>query len=192
MTSRFDEALAYASRVHRGQRRKGTDVPYVAHVLAVTALALEYGATEDEAIAALLHDAVEDGGGEARLAEIRTRFGDDVAEVVLGCSDSLAADPDDKLPWLARKQTYLAHVAHAGPSTCLVAAADKLHNVRAIARDLERLGDEVWERFEGRREGTLWYYREVAELLAERHRAPITRDLLRAVDDLLARAGEPG
>lgn len=188
MTTRFDDALVYAHRVHRDQRRKGTGIPYVAHVLGVASLVLEHGATEAEAIGALLHDAAEDGGGEARLAEIRARFGDEVAEIVLGCSDSLAEHPEDKAPWIERKRAALAHVETASASVCLVSAADKLHNVRAIGRDLETYGAEVWDRFDGRRDGTLWYYREMADTLAHRYRTAITRDLQRAVDDLLAAA----
>jgi (p)ppGpp synthase/HD superfamily hydrolase len=183
--TRFESALLYAHQVHLGQRRKGTGIPYVAHILGVTAIAMEYGATEDEAIGALLHDAAEDGGGEARLAEIRARFGDAVGDIVLGCSDSLVEHPEDKLPWRERKENYLAHVAAASDSVCLVSAADKLHNVRSIIRDLRDHGDDVWERFQGRRDGTLWYYEAVAHALLTRSRSPLTRDLQRAVEELL-------
>ncbi len=99
--------------MHSGQRRKGTGIPYIAHILGVTAIAMEYGADEDQSIGALLHDAAEDGGGEATLAEIRARFGDAVADIVLGCSDSLVEDPEDKLPWQERKENYLAHLENA-------------------------------------------------------------------------------
>jgi len=184
-TARFESAMAYAHQVHQGQRRKGTGIPYIAHVLGVAAIAMEYGAGEDEAIGALLHDAAEDGGGEATLAEIRARFGDAVADIVLGCSDSLVEDPEDKLPWQARKENYLAHLENASRSVCLVSAADKLHNVRSIIRDYREHGDEVWERFQGRRDGTLWYYETVAHTLLRRYRSPLTRDLQTAVDDLL-------
>ena len=125
-----------------GQRRKGTGIPYIAHVLGVAAIAMEYGADEDEAIGALLHDAAEDGGGEATLAEIRARFGDAVGDIVLGCSDSLVEDPEDKLPWRDRKENYLAHLENASQSVCLVSAADKLHNVRSIIRDYHEHGDD--------------------------------------------------
>ena len=185
-TARFASALAYAHDVHQGQRRKGTGIPYIAHVLGVAAIAMEYGADEDEAIAALLHDAAEDGGGEATLAEIRARFGDAVGDIVLGCSDSLVEDPEDKLPWRDRKENYLAHLENASQSVCLVSAADKLHNVRAISRDYHEHGDDIWLRFQGRREGTLWYYETVAHTLARRYHAPLTRDLQLAVDELLA------
>jgi (p)ppGpp synthase/HD superfamily hydrolase len=187
-TERFVSAMAYAHQVHQGQRRKGTGIPYIAHVLGVAAIAMEYGADEDEAIGALLHDAAEDGGGEATLAEIRARFGDAVADIVLGCSDSLVEDPEDKLPWRERKENYLAHLENASQSVCLVSAADKLHNVRAIVRDYRQHGDDVWERFQGRREGTLWYYEIVADVLMRRYRSQLTRDLQDAVDGLLALA----
>jgi (p)ppGpp synthase/HD superfamily hydrolase len=185
-TDRFASALLYAHQVHQGQRRKGTGIPYIAHILGVTAIAIEYGADEDEAIGALLHDAAEDGGGEATLAEIRARFGDAVGDIVLGCSDSLVEDPEDKLPWRERKENYLAHLENASRSVCLVSAADKLHNVRSIIRDYHEHGDEVWERFQGRRDGTLWYYETVAHTLLRRQYSQLTRDLQQAVDDLLA------
>jgi GTP pyrophosphokinase len=189
-TARFESAMAYAHQVHQDQVRKGTGIPYIGHVLGVTAIAIEYGADEDEAIGALLHDAAEDGGGEATLAEIRARFGDAVGDIVLGCSDSLVEDPEDKLPWRERKENYLAHLQNASPSVCLVSAADKLHNVRSIMRDYREHGEEVWQRFQGRRDGTLWYYETVADALIRRYRSPLTRDLQDEVDALLALAGE--
>ena len=188
-TERFASAMTYAHRIHQDQWRKGTGIPYIAHVLGVAAIAIEYGADEDEAIGALLHDAAEDGGGEATLAEIRARFGDAVGEIVLGCSDSLVEDPEDKLPWRERKENYLAHLEQASQSVCLVSAADKLHNVRAIIRDYHLHGDDVWSRFQGRRDGTLWYYETVAHVLVRRYHSQLTRDLQRAVDELLALAG---
>jgi (p)ppGpp synthase/HD superfamily hydrolase len=188
-TERFASAMAYAHNVHQGQYRKGTRIPYIAHVLGVAAIAMEYGADEDEAIGALLHDAAEDGGGEATLAEIRARFGDAVGEIVLGCSDSLVEDPEDKLPWHDRKENYLAHLENASQSVCLVSAADKLHNVRAIIRDYHQHGDEVWRRFQGGRDGTLWYYETLAHTLVRRYHSQLTRDLQQAVDELLALTG---
>jgi (p)ppGpp synthase/HD superfamily hydrolase len=185
-TARFESALVYAHQVHQNQRRKGTGIPYIAHILGVAALAMEYGASEDEAIGALLHDAAEDGGGEATLAEIRARFGDAVADIVLGCSDSLVEDPEDKLPWRERKENYLAHLEKASASVCLVSAADKLHNVRSIMRDYREHGEAIWDRFQGRRDGTLWYYETVADTLMRRYRAQLTRDLQDDVDALLA------
>ena len=177
--------MAYAYQVHNGQRRKGTGIPYIAHILGVTAIAMEYGADEDQSIAALLHDAAEDGGGEATLAEIRARFGDVVGDIVLGCSDSLVEDPEDKLPWQARKENYLAHLEGASASVCLVSAADKLHNVRSIIRDYQEHGEAIWDRFQGKRDGTLWYYETVAHTLARRYHSQLTRDLQAEVDTLL-------
>ena len=126
-----------------------------------------------------------DGGGEATLAEIRARFGDAVADIVLGCSDSLVEDPEDKLPWRERKENYLAHLQKASDSVLLVSAADKLHNVRSITRDYREHGDEIWNRFQGRRDGTLWYYETVADTLLRRSRSQLTRDLQDAVDELI-------
>ncbi len=117
-TARFEDALVYAHKVHQGQVRKSTGIPYVAHILGVAAIAMEYGATEDEAIGALLHDAAEDGGGEETLAEIRAKFEDAVADIVLGCSDSLVQNPEEKLPWRERKEGYLAHLEQRQPDRC--------------------------------------------------------------------------
>lgn len=192
MTPAFDDAFRLAHEVHGRALRKGTAIPYIAHVLGVTAIALEYGATEAEAIGALLHDTVEDGGGEARLAEIRARFGDEVGDIVLGCSDSLSEDPEQKAPWRERKEGYLRHLEHASASVCLVSAADKLHNVRAVARDVEEVGDAVWKRFAGGKAGTLWYYDTVSITLLRRWPSALARDLRREVDALLvlARSGD--
>ena len=189
-TARFASAMAYAHEVHQGQRRKGTGIPYIAHILGVTAIAMEYGANEDEAIGALLHDAAEDGGGEETLAYIRAQFGDAVADIVLGCSDSLVEDPEDKLPWLERKENYLAHLENASASVCLVSAADKLHNVRSIIRDYREHGEDIWDRFQGKRDGTLWYYETVAHTLLRRYFTQLTRDLQEAVDELQEIANE--
>lgn len=181
----FESGLRLAYRVHRGQARKGTGIPYVAHILGVAAIALEYGATEAEAIGALLHDAAEDGGGEAMLAEIRAQFGDEVADIVLGCSDSLVEDPAAKRPWIERKEDYVAHLSGASASVCLVSAADKLHNVRAILRDYRAHGEAVWPRFTGGRDGTLWYYEAVADALWRRWPSPLTHVLRKEVSELV-------
>src|SRR5919202_957739 len=151
LTRRFEEALTFAARLHSAQVRKGTTVPYVSHLLAVAAVALEHGADEDEAIAALLHDAVEDQGGAATREEIRRRFGDRVAEIVDGCTD---AETTPKPPWRERKERYVSHIASAPPSVRLVSAADKLHNARSILADLRTCGEGVWDRFRGGKEGT--------------------------------------
>ncbi len=159
LTDRFDDALAYASRIHRTQYRKGTDIPYVSHLLAVASLTLQYGGDEDQAIAALLHDAAEDQGGEERLDDIRQRFGENVAKIVADCTDSWI---EPKPPWLERKQAYIAALATKSPGSLLVSLADKTHNASAIVADLREHGDALWARFTGGRDGSLWYYRELA------------------------------
>ena len=162
-TEKFEDALLYAARVHRDQTRKGTGTPYVTHLLAVAAIVGENGGTEDEVISALLHDAPEDAGGEARLEEIRARFGKPVADIVAGCTDTYE---DLKPPWRARKEAYLDHLADAPAPVRLVSAADKLHNARSVLADYRTAGEDLWDRFNGGREGTLWYYRAVADALA--------------------------
>jgi (p)ppGpp synthase/HD superfamily hydrolase len=190
-SARFEEALVLASRLHAAQLRKGTKIPYVAHILGVAGIAIEYGADEDEAIAALLHDAVEDQGGAATLADIRRRFGDRVAGIVEGCTD---ADTVPKPPWRARKESYIAHLPGASPSVRLVSAADKLHNARAILRDYRELGERVWDRFNGGRSGTLWYYRALVEAFRQVGATPLVEELARTVDEIerLAGAGQVG
>ncbi len=163
LTDRFDTALAFAARLHRDQRRKGSNIPYVSHLLGVASIAIELGADEDQAIAALLHDAVEDQGGAPMLAEIRTRFGDRVARIVADCTDS---DVEPKPPWRARKEAYLAALAAKPADSLLVSLADKTHNARAIVDDLEIEGADVWQRFTGGRDGSLWYYRALADAFA--------------------------
>jgi GTP pyrophosphokinase len=183
LTDRFDRALLYASRAHAGQTRKGTAMPYIGHLLAVTAIALEHGADEDEAIGALLHDAVEDAGGKARLDDIRAAFGDRVARIVEGCTDT---DVTPKPPWQARKEQYVAHLeSETNRSVLLVSAADKLANTRAILGDYLESGDEVWTRFSGRRDGTLWYYRELSAIFTAKLDSPLSRDLARTVAELM-------
>lgn len=160
LTERFQSALAFATELHRHQRRKGTDIPYVSHLLGVASIVLEIGADEDQAIAALLHDAVEDRGGETCLAEIRKRFGDRVAGIVSDCTD---ADTVPKPPWRERKETYIASLAHKSKDSLLVNLADKTHNARAILDDLVVHGPALWDRFTGGRDGSLWYYEELAQ-----------------------------
>ncbi|MCB1851656.1 MAG: HD domain-containing protein [Gammaproteobacteria bacterium] len=184
LTERFIEALGFATRLHDTQLRKGSGVPYFAHPLAVASLVLEAGGTEDEAIAALLHDGPEDQGGLETLEEIRSRFGDEVARIVAECSDSFAAQ---KSPWLERKANYLRNLETASPSALLVSCADKLHNSRSIVSDYRRFGEVLWERFRGGREGTLWYYRELVQRFASRHEAPeMFAELRRTVAELEA------
>ena len=181
LSSRFEEALLFATKLHAGQLRKGTTIPYVAHLLAVTAIVLENGGNEDEAIAALLHDAIEDQGGDATRQEIRRRFGNTVVAIVDGCTDS---DVYPKPPWRARKEAYIAHLRGASPSVRLVSAADKLHNARAVLADYRTMGEALWLRFHGGREGTLWYYRAVADALHTSGRTPLIDELERVVSEL--------
>jgi (p)ppGpp synthase/HD superfamily hydrolase len=178
---KFEEALTYAARLHRDQTRKATGIPYVAHLLAVAAIVGEAGGTEDEVVAALLHDAPEDQGGETRLAEIRERFGAEVADIVAGNSDTYQ---EPKPPWRGRKEMYVAHVARAPHSVRLVSAADKLHNARSVLADLRCLGDDLWPRFNGGREGTLWYYRALVEAFRSAGSNPVVEELDRVVGEL--------
>jgi (p)ppGpp synthase/HD superfamily hydrolase len=181
LTPRFTDALSYAVQLHAGQMRKGTHIPYIAHLLAVAGIVIEQGAGEDEAIAALLHDAIEDQGGRATAAEIRRRYGETVEQIVWGCTD---AEVVPKPPWRARKEAYLAHLPQATASVRLVSAADKLHNVRSIIADYRALGEGVWARFNGGRDGTLWYYRELVTAFRAADGSPLVDELDRAVSEL--------
>jgi GTP pyrophosphokinase len=166
LTKRFDDAYLLASEHHRRQLRKGTAIPYLSHLLAVASLVLEMGGTEDEAIGALLHDMVEDGGGPAALGDIRARFGPDVARIVDANSDT---DVDPKPPWLERKAAYIAAIAHKQPDELRVSLADKLHNARAILLDYRVHGEALWARFRtGEGESVRWYYRALHEAFAAR------------------------
>lgn len=180
-SERFDDALVYAAHIHAEQRRKGSGAPYIAHLLGVTSIVIEHGGNEDEAIGALLHDAVEDQGGQRRLDEIRHLFGDEVARIVAGCSDS---DTLPKPPWRERKERYLAHLPMASRSVQLVSAADKLYNARSILDDYYALGGEVWDRFSGGRDGTLWYYRSVIRSLSRLQESALVEHLERTVAEL--------
>lgn len=181
LTLRFEEALIFATQLHAEQRRKGSDVPYIAHLLAVASIVLENGGNEDEAIAGLLHDAIEDQGGMATREEIRRRFGDTVVDIVNGCTD---ADVMPKPPWRVRKEEYIEHLRVASPSVRLVSAADKLHNARAVLGDYRELGEMLWRRFHGGREGTLWYYRSVTDALRQGGTSPLIEELERVVSEL--------
>lgn len=188
LSERFTQAVDYAREAHASQTRKGTSIPYLAHLLGVASLVLDHGGDEDQAIAALLHDTVEDQGAHHE-ALIRHQFGDRVADIVMACTDGTQEDKahattaeakrDD---WLRRKQHYLAHLAEASDDALLVSGCDKLHNARAIVTDLldPSVGSAVFDRFTGKRDGTLWYYRELARVFAER-KAPGAATLARAV-----------
>ena len=164
ISEKFEEALVYATQAHGNQMRKKTGIPFVAHILGVTAIALEYGASETEAISALLHDTVEDCGGADRFRDIREKFGDDVAGIVDGCTDAYETP---KPPWLERKRAYIEHLKDSDSSTRLVSASDKLHNTRAILAELRRHGTDVFDRFGGKKDGTLWYYRTLVTAFRE-------------------------
>ncbi len=183
-------ALAYTVELHGDQIRKRTPddpappVPYVAHLLAVAALVLEHGGDEEQAIAALLHDGPEDQGGRPILDEIRRRFGDRVARIVLDCSDTLASP---KPPWLERKRAYLERLPQAAPEALLVSLADKVHNTAAILADHRRIGERVWDRFRADRDSVLWYYRSLLEVFdrkADDQCRPLVERLRQTVGEL--------
>lgn len=186
---RFEEALLFAARQHALQKRKASDVPYISHLLGVASLVLEAGADEDVAISALLHDVVEDCGGRPMLEEVRQRFGPRVAGIVEGCTDNLNGE---KPSWWERKKPYLRHLQAASDDERLVSVADKLHNLRSIVADYRSVGENVWQRFHGKRDGTLWYYRS---LVAEFDKRPnrLSQELARMLhelESLMASAGE--
>lgn len=187
--SRLAEAAAFAFTLHADQRRKGTSIPYIAHLMSVAALVLEHGGDQDQAIAGLLHDAIEDVGA-AQEAAIAERFGSRVAAIVRACTD---ADSFPKPPWRARKEAYLAHLEQADADVLLVSASDKLHNARAIVTDLRTHGVAMLGRFNGGQEGTLWYYSTIAEIFSRRLRGPLATDLadaVRSMRELTAERGE--
>lgn len=190
LSERFDTALAYAARLHRTQVRKGTRIPYVSHLLVVAGSVLEDGGDEDEAIAALLHDAIEDhgGGDAARLkADIAATFGDRVLDIVLGCTDT---DQLPKPPWRQRKEAYLQHLRSVSPSVARVAAADKLHNARATLADYRVLGEDLWIRFNADKAELLWYHTAVAEeLMNVLPESSLVQELQRVVETLARLAG---
>lgn len=182
LTDRFAEALSYAARVHNLQWRKATQIPYVSHLMSVSAIVLEHGGDEDEATAALLHDAPEDQGGQSRLDDIRRQFGERVADIVEACSDSLTANPENKAPWRERKAAYQTHPReHPDPSVYLVSAADKLHNARATQAD----GPNVWSRFNAGREDSLWNYRELVKIYKTSNDERV-RKVAKQLDDVVA------
>jgi (p)ppGpp synthase/HD superfamily hydrolase len=178
----FERALIYALHVHGGHMRKGTSVPYFSHLMAVAATVIENGGTEEEAIAALLHDAVEDQGGPQRLRDIRDRFGKKVAAIVEACSDSLQDTASgEKEDWLVRKRRYLGELARKSRSVHRVSAADKLHNARAIGRDAAAHGEALWKRFSKPRDQTIAYYTALAKKLSSAFPGPLTDELRIAV-----------
>ncbi|HXG88035.1 MAG TPA: HD domain-containing protein [Vicinamibacterales bacterium] len=194
LTDRFDAALAMASQIHRHQSRKGTEIPYVAHVLGVAVHVLEHGGSEVQAIAALLHDAIEDapasiGANEVRR-QIKSEFGDAVLAIVEHCTDT---DVQPKPPWVQRKTTYLAHLQTAPDDALLVSAADKLHNVQALLRDYRAVGEGLWGRFnkEAGRTGMLGYYRALVDTFTVRLKNDIVKELETNLEALEAEAHGP-
>jgi (p)ppGpp synthase/HD superfamily hydrolase len=181
LTNRFEEALKFATRLHTNQKRKGTRIPYIAHLLGVTALVLENGGGEDEAIAALLHDAVEDQGGVETLDKIRNRFGEQVALIVDALTDSYEVP---KPNWRERKEDYLTHLKHASPEIRRISLADKLHNARSILATLQTEGDKTWSRFSGGKDGTMWYYNSLVSVFSETGDDQMTVELSRVVSEI--------
>ena len=178
LSQRFDAALVFACELHRTQPRKGTTIPYISHLLAVAALVIEHGGDEDQAIAGLLHDAAEDCGGEPTLREVERRFGATVAKIVSDCTDSWV---EPKPPWRERKEAYLAILPNKSLQSLLVSLADKTHNARAILSELRVVGNDVWKRFNGERDGTLWYYSSLSNVFCSRIPGPLSNELRRTV-----------
>jgi (p)ppGpp synthase/HD superfamily hydrolase len=185
LSDAFLRAITFAARLHSGQRRKGTEIPYLAHLLGVASLVLEYGGDEDQAIAALLHDTIEDCGNE-HAKPITDRFGPTVLGLVRACSDDEVPAGTEKRPWRIRKKEYLAHLDELGAAhpALLVSAADKLHNARAIRADLRTHGLSVWGRFNRPAKDQLWYYRSLAATFERLLPGPLTDELRRTVRDI--------
>lgn len=182
LTDRIAQALALAVQAHDGQKRKGTETPYIAHPMGVASIALEHGADEDQAMAALLHDAVEDGGAEY-AQRIRQQFGHRVANIVDGCTDGVPDANGRKEDWTIRKKRYIAHLEHASDDVLLVSGSDKLHNARAIVEDLLLTGTKVFDRFTATRAQTLWYYETLAGVF-EKRGTPIAKALTDTVNNM--------
>ncbi|MHB8899284.1 MAG: HD domain-containing protein [Thermoguttaceae bacterium] len=187
LTDRFTAAMELALELHRDQKRKLSGTPFAAHLLRVAGIVLEHGADEDTAIAAVLHDAIEDQGGPAARELIRSRFGQSITRIVDECSDT---DQVPKPPWRRRKESYLAHLPQASPSARMISAADKLDNIRSFLVSYRQAGDAVWEHFRGGREGTLWYYRSVRDILQEADPGPLADELAHAVSEFESAIGE--
>jgi (p)ppGpp synthase/HD superfamily hydrolase len=190
----FERALQFATRLHAAQSRKGTQIPYISHLIAVASLVLEHGGDRDQAIAGLLHDSIEDqadeypGGVHALRKMISSEFGERVLEIVEACTD---ADTVPKPPWRDRKEQYLRHLESVPSYVLLVSCADKLHNARAIVSDLRSLGDELFGRFTAGKEGTLWYYRSLANTFVRIGPKALAVELDLAVKEMERMAGAP-
>ena len=182
ISNRFAQAVEFATKLHDGQVRKGTSIPYISHPIAVASLVMEHGGTEDETIAALLHDVVEDCGGQPVLNEVRKLFGDNVATIVDGCTETHIRP---KPPWIERKKKYISHMKTASPSVRLVACADKIHNIRSLIADYRQVGESVWERFRANKKETVWFYNEVLQSLKDSgENRPIILDLEKEIEVL--------
>ncbi|HEY9597727.1 MAG TPA: HD domain-containing protein [Cyanophyceae cyanobacterium] len=181
LTERFEAALVYAHQLHRYQTRKVNHTPYIAHLLSVAALVVEDGGSEDEAIAALLHDAIEDQGGKATREEIKRRFGETVVAIVDGCTES---DAIPKPPWRTRKQRYLEQLRQGSPSVRRVALADKLHNARTILLDYRQQGEHLWSAFTSGKDGVMWFYHSLLELYLSTDPSPMVGELRRVIEEL--------
>jgi len=183
----FESALSFVTQLHSTQYRKGTDIPYISHLIGVAGLVLEHGGNRDEAIAALSHDAIEDqgpdyaGGSDGLRAEIKKRFGPAVLDIVNGCTD---ADEEPKPPWQERKEAYISHLYSASESIRKVSCADKLHNARAILSDYRVVGEALWDRFKGGKAGSLWYYRALSNTFNELGPQTLASELERTVTEL--------
>lgn len=180
-SDRLDRAFAFARQLHQDQTRKGSSVPYVSHLLAVAALVSEFGGDEDQVIAALLHDAVEDQGGPPLLDEIRAQFGGRIAQLVEACTDAFE---QPKPPWKERKLAYLARIPDAPIDVRIIIAADKIHNLRSMIADYDQLGEKLWERFTASKEETLWYYAAVRDALRPGWEHPALIELQRTLSAL--------
>lgn len=181
-TERFEQALVYATRLHNSQSRKSTQIPYIAHLLSVTGLVIEWGGDEDQVIAALLHDSVEDQGGLETLYEIRELFGERVARIVEACCDSVVKP---KPPWRERKEAYIQRLAEEPDDVRMVSLADKLHNARSIYMDLLEQGPSALDRFNGGRQGTLWYYQTLVRLFKSGENRVMVDEFERVVAEIV-------
>ena len=189
LTEKFAQAFLFVHILHHEQKRKGTETPYISHLLGVSSLVLEHGGDEDQAIAALLHDAVEDqgdnyvGGVEQLRKDIEDEFGATVLRIVNGCTD---ADTVPKPPWRERKEAYIEHIQNADSDIRFVSCCDKLHNARAILTDYLAVGDDLWDRFNADKADILWYYRSLADTFQKGERSSLTEELSRVVSELEA------
>lgn len=185
-SDKFTQALSFAAILHNGQLRKGTQIPYISHLLSVSVIVMRNGGDEEQAIAALLHDSVEDQGGINLLSEIESKFGARVAKIVKQCSDSFEKP---KPPWDQRKKAYVEAIAHKSDDAILISMADKVDNARSILNNYRKIGEKLWERFRGGREGTLWYYRACVDAFGNRSNSDLYRelaDLVSQIEDIAA------